>query len=319
MSVHGPSENPSGRFDGSLLRSCFVSGLLLSIHLPLVFIHLQQLWQQPHLRFFPLLIAGVAALAWSRRPASFAGRPLPHGFGYGVIVIALCLQVVASGIYSPRLATVALLITLIGIAGVLFDRTEVRMLLPLWLLLWLTVPLPFGGDRMVVRELQSLTLKLASAALDTLGVYHFTAGSVLELPGRNLFVDEACTGVNAVFALVALAGLFACHAKRPWPVAIPLMASAVFWTGLISVVRVVGIVLAIEYLSLDLTQSLVWSWGWLPVTLLLLLGTDHLLMLLFGPIHRHGQQDLVLPSLARLWNRLLGWNESPLDAKRGAG
>jgi exosortase len=294
--------------------------LWLSVHLPLTVVHLTQLWKLPHYQFFPLLIVGCAFLAWRVWPASGRGGPVLTRVGYAGAAIAFAVQILAAIIYSPWLSMVAMLISLAAMGCILFDRSGLRALLPIWLLLWLLVPLPFGGDRILVQELQTVTSQFASAVVDLLGINHLLAGNVIELPGHKLFVDEACSGVNTVFALLAVAGLYACYAHRSWIIAIPLIASAAFWAGLVNVVRVVVIVVALDYFSVDLAEGLphtVLSLVLLPATLLFLLGTNHFLMTLFGPIHRDGQEQVRLPSLAKTWNRFFGWCEEPLDVEDG--
>lgn len=283
--------------------------LVLSMHVPLAVLHAVQLWKLPHYQCFPLVLAGAVWLAWQRRPqlrlAVHTSRRLP-------LALLLCsagVQLLAIAMYSPWLAAVGALVSLAALSIMILDRSSLRTLLPVWLFLWWLIPLPFGRDRLFVEELQALTARLAGAAVDALGIQHLLSGNVLELPARQLFVDEACSGANTVFAFVALVAAFTISSRRPWIIALPLLAAAIVWAALANVVRMVSIVLALEYFAVDLTEG--WphtllSLSLLPLTLLLLSGTDVLLMLLFGPIRSPG----VLPRIALKWNRWLGWNDS---------
>lgn len=301
-------------------RWWLIVGTILAMHGPLLLVHTAQLWKRPHYQFFPIVLAGVAYLTWRLHLRVVGGEGASRALGLPLLVGTIALQVLAVIIYSPWLGAVATLLSVAAIACVLFRQAQLRAMLPLWFLLWLLIPLPFGRDRALVADLQTVTSTLASAAVDLLGVQHLMAGNLMELPGRKLFVDEACSGVNTVFAFVALAGLYVCWAHRSWAIAIPLILSGVGWAVLLNVVRVVSIVVAFEYGEVDLSE------GWphtalslvlLPLTLLLLLGTDSLLMLLFGPIHQSGHGKIKLPPLALHWNRLLGWKECPLNSADG--
>ena len=116
-----------------------------------------------------------------------------------------------------------------------------RAALPAWLLLWLIIPPPFELDRQLILWLQSLTTRWASAVLDFLGQYHVLAGNVVEIGGRRLFVEEACSGVNSLFSAAACTLFFVFLVRRPPLHAALLLAASVGWVLAANVVRVAGI------------------------------------------------------------------------------
>jgi exosortase/archaeosortase family protein len=156
--------------------------------------------------------------------------------------------------------------------------------------------------------------------LDMLGVRHLMEGNVLVLPGHRLLVEEACSGVNSLFALLIAASLFLVAVRRPLIWSGLLLAGSVCWAGLSNMGRVVSIALAQARYDVD------WSTGWQHETLgfaitglalLMLACTDRFLAFLLGPITRSDGSRPHNP-MCRAWNWCVGGGE-PRRAPAAAG
>src|SRR5205823_3954299 len=108
-------------------------------------------------------------------------------------------------------------------------RALVLALLPVWLFLWLAVPLPLGLDQNLITSLQPLTARGSSVLLDQLGVFHVRAGNVIEVPGKRLMVEDACSGIHSLFAVLACTSFFALWSGRPGPWALVLIGLSLGW------------------------------------------------------------------------------------------
>ena len=63
--VREPVRDVPARGRRSVPAQWIVAGVMLGLaFLPLLYAHGQFLWIQPHYQFFPLVLAGAAALAW---------------------------------------------------------------------------------------------------------------------------------------------------------------------------------------------------------------------------------------------------------------
>jgi exosortase/archaeosortase family protein len=60
-------------------------------------------------------------------------------------------------------------------------------------------------------------------------VTHVRAGNVIEIPGRRLFVEEACSGVNSLFSALACTVFYLLWTRRHAFVWFVLLASVPFW------------------------------------------------------------------------------------------
>lgn len=283
--------------------------VVILAQLPLLAIHFQNLWRYPHYQYFPVVLAGFIWLLWTRRPvlgqSEFVKRPMLEGvsliLGIGFLVVALIG-------FSPWLAAIAA----VFIAGHLmlrFSTTDpICNFLGIWALLWLLVPIPLGFDIDLIQWLQWVTSRVASKVLDLMSVNHLMAGNVVELPTQKLFVDEACSGIQSFFALLACTALYVVWNYRTILHAWLLLASTLVWCVVMNVARVVTIAAFNDDVQVDLAEG----WGHealglaiFAVTLILMASTDNMLAFLLGPI---GTPPPGKPNrynwnpLNRLWN-----------------
>lgn len=260
--------------------------IMLLAHAPLVYVHLQQLWSRPHYQFFPLVLLASASLMVMRaRSEDDHWRTVTRGvllLSRGLLLASVALLTLAMIRLSPLGAYVSLLLMLAAMI--------LRLGLPAWgpwALLLLLIRVPYGQDVALIQWMQRVTTRLSSTALDTIKVEHIAEGNVLTFPGRSLFVEEACSGVVSMLAIVACAAILAVWWRRSLFHGIALIATGLFWAGGMNVVRVVTIAIALDGYGIDLTE------GWrheavglcvFVVSLLALFSTDRLLLFIFAPV-----------------------------------
>ncbi len=188
-----------------------------------------------------LLIAPLAVwLAW-RSGLDREGREQPR-LGLAALLAAIALRYVAG--LAGEWFTMRVSALLAGAALVIYWR-GVPQLRRWWLpavLLLLSIPLPEVAVGSLALPLQLQASKLGAALLHWRSVPVLLAGTVIQMPGRSLFVTEACSGLRSLTALVTLGVLIgALWLKRPAsraaivlaaiPVAVALNGLRVFLTG----------------------------------------------------------------------------------------
>ncbi len=286
--------------------------LILLAHAPLVYVHLQQLWSRPHYQFFPLvLLASASIMIMRARSNNVAWHRVTRWsvlLSRGFLLASTVLLTLAFLRLSPLGAYVSCLLTLAAMI--------LRLGLPAWgpwSLLLLLIRVPYGQDVALIQWMQRVTTQLSSTALDTIHVEHIAEGNILTFPGRSLFVEEACSGVVSMLAIVACAGILAVWWKRSLLHGVTLIATGLFWAGAMNVVRVVMIAIALDRYGIDLTE------GWrheavglcvFVVSLVALFSTDRLLLFLLAPVPMNplaGYWPYAEENwLVRLWNACAG-------------
>ncbi|HEX6750661.1 MAG TPA: exosortase/archaeosortase family protein [Longimicrobium sp.] len=192
-----------------------------------------------------LLLAPVAAwLAWR---AGLVARPAPRQ-GAGVALLAGAvglrwLSGLAAELFTMRLS---LLVALAALVVFVWGWRQVaRWWLPFGLLV-LCIPLPAVVMASLALPLQFKASALGAAMLHWRNIPVELTGNVINLPGRSLFVTEACSGLRSLSALLAIAllagGLWLRTATArgvllalALPVAVLLNGVRVFLTGFLVV------------------------------------------------------------------------------------
>lgn len=204
---------------------------------------LRDWWTDPEAAHGLLLAPVAAFLLWRR------GR-LPDARGQPILGLALLAAAVLLRYLSGLAAELfTLRMSMLGAAGALVVYTMgFRQLAHWWLpalLLALSVPIPDVLLGSIALPLQLEASKLGAALLEVRHVPVQLAGNIIHLPGRSLFVTEACSGLRSLTALTALGLLIGGLWLRTWwgrlllvalavPVAMFLNGVRVFLTGFLA-------------------------------------------------------------------------------------
>lgn len=217
----------------------------------------------------PVGLAAVAAVVLFARPAVLLGRDWWNDpdAGHGLLLAPLSLWLAwRRGLVPDRapnpvggavllLGAVALrylgglaaeLFTmrfsiLLALAGVTVFAWGFGQLRRWWLpvaLLTLSIPIPALVTNALALPLQFKASSMGAALLDWRHVPVRLAGNVIQLPGRQLFVTEACSGLRSLTALLALGVLVGGLWLRSVPSRVILVALAIPVAIAVNAVRV---------------------------------------------------------------------------------
>ena len=287
-----------------------VAGIVIGLA-PLLWKHGARLLSEAEYQYFPFVIAAVIWLLWTRwkEAGDSIGPRTTAGSACEVLALgsSFLLFCVALLFYNHMMAAGAAM--LLGAAGVLvlLRHRHIHGIWGVWALLWLCIPIPIYADD-VTTSLQRTSSFLSSQFLDLMGINHLMRGNVLHLPDRQLFVDEACSGIVSVMSVVACSAIFAAWKRRPLLHALLLIISGVAAAVLLNVVRIVTIAFAQSVFAVDLAAGTVHDVLGLAIFLLTFITvvcSDQLLLFFCGPIRfsvETPQPNLPQNPLVRAWN-----------------
>ena len=193
----------------------------------------QSLWDREQYQFFPIVLAGAAAVAWERwrdgPPRRTRGSPAVTA----VLLAAALLALVTSTLLWVRsLSLVATLFVGAAVAWHVGGRRLLRTMAAPLLLLAVLVPPPGHAEQGVTLRLQHLAVAVSGQLLDALRVPNAQAGNVIEVPGRRLLIEQACSGINSLMAVLAVTLLYGFYYRRSvWRLALLLPAAVAFVVG----------------------------------------------------------------------------------------
>lgn len=227
-----------------------------------------------------LLLAPVAVwLAW-RSGLTAAPRPQPF-FGAALLAVAVALRYAGGLAAEPYTMRLAILVAGCGLVVSVFGLRQIRHW---WLpatLLFLSLPLPELLVAGLALPLQLEASRLGATLLAWRHVPVTLAGNVIELPGRSLFVTEACSGLRSLTALLAIGVLIGGLWLRTAWARVMLVAAAVPVAMLLNAVRIFATGFAVHFISPDLGEGvlhLTEGWVTFAIALAVLAGLARLLL-----------------------------------------
>lgn len=310
------------------LRLVILAALVAVAAGPLAATYLHRLWEWPHYQFYPVLFAVVAMIVWQRWPTAatassapgnaaavpaasppatgeLAATNPPRRWSLLLIWIGFAVEAAALWLDSPWLGYLALVLMLGGVLQ-WASGAAWRSLLPAWLLLFLVMRPPLRLDESLIRWLQQKTAAESSRILDMLKIDHVREGVLIEIPGRTLFVEEACSGVQSLFSLVTMAAVLAVWNRRPVLWSLLLIVAAIVGAGATNILRTVSIVVGLERFEVDLLaepQHTILGLIVFGLSLAWLASFDQLLSFFMSPIGAAGDFGPTANVWVRFWDR----------------
>jgi exosortase len=274
-----------------------IAALVLLAHVPLLILLGQRMWATEHYSFFPLILLGAGMIGWQRYQRHIEAESGPlwdMAFRSPLLwLISLGLLAVGVAAYSPWPVGVGFLLALRAATNSLVTADLARRLMPAWWFLWLAIPLPFNFDHHLILTMQLLATKLASGVLDLGGIRHAVSGVIIELPGKSYFVEEACSGVQSLFAAISVTIFYSLLGERGLLRTIVLSIIGIGWVLAANALRIIVVTIASSRYQIPLDV------GWaheatgaavFVLALLMIVSTDRLLMFL-APLKVHSGLD----------------------------
>ena len=288
--------------------------LLVAGYAPLLFLHFKEISEEKQYQYWPFVVAAVAFLLWSRSSEQLLPDQGKPRYTNVVFFLALLMLVAGGALFAPWVAAMS---AMLAIGAFCLSTAKIRNVVNafgIWLLGWLVIPLPFGLDGKLVRNLQYSSSLASSYVLDLMGINHLMVGNSLQVPGKEFFVDEACSGIVSVMSIITVAAICVVWANRGLIHSLLLIASGIVWAVILNICRIVIIAIAFSKFEIDLSKGTPHDMLGLClflVTFGALVSTDKLLQFFlagieFSEADKSVEQENVL---IRAWNRFVSFGD----------
>jgi len=155
-----------------------------------------------------LVVPAAAYMAWAKRDKLAALIPQPSRWGVALLAwgaLQALLGELGQWVWVSR---TAFLVSLVGCIVLVYGLPMVKELVyPLATLILMIAPPNFVFERLTLR-LQLLASSLGSSALEALGFSVLREGNIIEMVGIKLSVEEACSGIRSLVAIVFMCVLY---------------------------------------------------------------------------------------------------------------
>lgn len=210
-------------------------------------------WNDPNSGHGLLLAPLSIWLAWKAGKSPKARPQMWLGLSMLVLaVIARYAADLAAELFVMRCSM------LLAAGGIVVYYAGFRQLLHWWLpftLLTLSIPIPEVILNSIALPLQFNASKIGASLLRMRDIPIRLSGNVILMPGQQLFVAEACSGLRSLTALLSLGVLLGALFLRSWPLRVLLIALTIPVAILINGVRIFVTGFLVFFVSPELGQG----------------------------------------------------------------
>ena len=204
-------------------------------------------WNEPNSSYALLVPPLTAYIAWKRRRFTLNVPVAPDLRGLAWIFAACVILLIGRLGAEFFLSRISLVVLLVGLCYTFWGKGRLRTLVFPFLLLATMVPPPVIVFNQLAAPLQLFASLVSTRIAQACGVSVFQDGNVIQLATTTLGVEEACSGLRSLSALIVMALLLGfAQCRRPLT-RVLLLAMAFPIAILVNVLRVAGTAILADY------------------------------------------------------------------------
>ncbi len=264
---------------GSWLAWFVLAAVIVAIYSQILFDLADDWWNEPNSSYALLVPPLTAYIAWKRRRLTLSVPAAPDLRGL-IWIFAACVILLIGRLGAEFfLSRISLVILLTGLCHTFWGKQRLRTLMFPLLLLATMVPPPVIVYNQLAAPLQLFASLVSTRIAQFCGVSVFQDGNVIQLATTTLGVEEACSGLRALSALIVMALLLGfAQCRRPLT-RVLLLALAFPIAIFVNVLRVAGTAILADY-NAELAMGFYHTFsGWLVFLLgiAFVFGTSYVL------------------------------------------
>ena len=211
-------------------QAIVIAAFLLLGELPLLLKFFADLWSRPQYQFFPVALIAAGYIFWERMREMPPEQVVRGSSRVAGGLLLLSWMVLTGGLlYLRWMAPVSTWLLLAAAVWWFGGRRLAEAVLPAGILLLIIIPPPAHFDESIANQLRVLAVHASSRVLDLVALPHLITGTVIEIPGHRLLVEEACSGINSLLSVMAFTILYGIwQRRRAWFTAVLTVAAATF-------------------------------------------------------------------------------------------
>jgi len=208
-------------------------------------------WHNAHGALVPPAVAYLSytELKWRRY-----GAVVPSAWGFALVIPALVLHVLDTGMNTGLLSAFSIVLLLPGLSLLFLGVERTRAILfPLAFMLF-ALPIPLSLTEQLHLVLRHIAANAAAAIVPIFGIPVYLEGTTLQLGSATLGIEDACSGFSTLYAAAAVACLMAYQTDK-WPRKLLVLASAAPLAIAANVLRVTLLVIVVARTGVDVLET----------------------------------------------------------------
>ena len=235
-----------------LAAACLLVGELVILYAPTARFLWERwtmsVWHNAH----GVLVPPVVGYLIYHELKRFKGSPpAASAWGFVLLVPALLLHALDTGMHTQLLSAASILIALPGLSLLLLGMERTRAILFPLLFLVAALPIPLGMTEQIHMQLRLISTAMTSAIVPMLGIPVYAEGTTLWLAAGPLEVSDACSGFSTLYAAGAVACLTA-YSTPGWRRRLLVLGSAAPLAIAANILRIVFLVLLVAWQGPDI-------------------------------------------------------------------
>ncbi|MDD5578556.1 MAG: exosortase/archaeosortase family protein [Methylobacter sp.] len=175
-------------------------------------------------------------------------------WGFVLVIPALMIHMLDTGIHSQLLSAAALFLSLPGFSLLFFGTKRTKAILFPLATLFLTLPIPLVFTESIHLILRHIATKSVSWLLKLFGVPVFSTGTLLQVENGSLMVADACSGFATLYAAVTISILTAYFCQDVRRRILVLLIAVPLAIG-VNIIRVLLLTLLVNWFGLDVLAT----------------------------------------------------------------
>jgi exosortase len=224
-----------------------IAGLVVALFAGVLLDLASEWWTQPEASYGMLVPPAALYIAWLRRSTTFAFPAKPALRGLWLVAFGCLVFLVGRLAGEFFLARISFVLLLAGLAWTFWGSRRLRTLAFPVVLLATMVPLPALVYSAAAAPLQLLASRIATELAQALGVSIFRDGNIIHLASASLGVEEACSGLHSLPALVVGSLLLGFLANATVTGRVLLLVVSIPLAIAVNVLRVTGTAVLADY------------------------------------------------------------------------
>jgi exosortase len=193
----------------TMLAGGIITGLTILVYAHILMDLFNDWWTLPNLSYGLLIPPLAGYLLWLERPRILTLPAKPDNRGLYVVAAAIFLLIIGNIAAEFFLQRISFVVLLVGLVWTFWGKARLKASAFPLLLLVTMVPLPKIVYERLSTPLQTLASDWATRLIQAIGVSAYSEGNVIRLANITLGVEEACSGLNSLSAMVVSALLLA--------------------------------------------------------------------------------------------------------------
>ena len=193
-----------------LIKLAILSGLILIAYIPTITWIYQRASTRDTYYSHAFLIPLISIfLVWLKRHKLGTIEIKPVGFGWVLFLSGLLIHILCTAFRVSFVSGFSIIIVLTGLVLLLFGKGYLRQLMFPILFLIFMVPLPMVAIANLSFRLKIFAAQISTFVINRLGVPAIREGSVIKTMHAYIMVEDPCSGIRSLVALIALGALMA--------------------------------------------------------------------------------------------------------------